>query len=99
MASDSVKNQITEFPSGILSTCTSYGLYINRKVSVKTNVPSRNIAFSRKHYHATYISGKSNSIEKSIFHERRICFDYNFGSNIQVIRPSTKADFSLNSLS
>ncbi len=27
-----MKRQITEFPSGILFTCTSYGLYINLKV-------------------------------------------------------------------
>ena len=78
MARDSVNNQITEFPSGILSTCTSYGLYINLNVSTKTNVSSRNIAFSRKHYHATYMSRKSTSMEKSIFHERSICFDCKF---------------------
>jgi hypothetical protein len=52
--------------------------YINLKVSAKINVSSRNIAFSRKHYHATYMSRKSTSMEKSIFHERSICFHCNF---------------------
>src|SRR5271168_1569173 len=78
MTGDSVKSQIIEFLSGILSTCTSYGLYINLKVSAKTNVSSRNIALSRKHYHATYMSRKSTFMEKSIFHEKSICFDCNF---------------------
>jgi len=78
MARDSVKNQITEFPSGMFSTCTSHGLYIHLKVAAKTNLSSGNIAFSRKHYHATYMSRKSSSMKKSIFHERSIYFDCNF---------------------
>jgi hypothetical protein len=78
MTRDSMKNQITEFPTGILVTCRSYGLYIKLEISAKTNVSSRNSLLEKIEFYE----------KDSIFHKRSVYFDCNFQPNIEAIRPT-----------